>query len=174
MTARPGLMDPPRPICLRADDSTAEPRVLTHPGFSSATSVCDQHPLFSVSLSGFLPTCPSGQSEPPSEAQCLHSCHLPGHTWTSTSLSVLDDLAWCLEILLSDSGLRYSRLGGHQTLPDSTPAAPWGGLRAPNQEEITTRERSPRPALATSRLANVGLRDPGNGLLLLSSCCCWC
>ena len=173
MTARPGLMDPPRPICLRADDSTAEPRVLTHPGFS-ATSVCDQHPLFSVSLSGFLPTCPSGQSESPSEAQCHHSCHLPGHTWTSTSLSVLDDLAWCLEILLSDSGLRYSRLGGHQTLPDSTPAAPWGGLRAPNQEEITTRERSPRPALTTSRLANVGLRDPGNGLLLLSSCCCWC
>ena len=49
----------PRPICLRGDNSAAEPRVLTHPS-CSATSVCNQHPLFSVSLSGLLPTFPSG------------------------------------------------------------------------------------------------------------------
>ena len=93
----------PQPIRLRADDSAAEPCVLTHPG-CLATSVCNQHPLFSVSLSGFLPTFPSG-SEPPTEAQHHCSRCLPGHTWTSTSLSVLDNLAGCLEILPSDSGL---------------------------------------------------------------------
>lgn len=96
----------PRPICLQGDNSAAEPRVLTHPS-CSATSVCNQHPLFSVSLSGLLPTFPSGRSEPPTEAQCCRSHCLPGHTWTSTSLSVLDAFARCLEILPSDSGLLH-------------------------------------------------------------------
>ena len=94
----------PQPIRLRGDDSAAEPRVLTHTS-CSATSVCNQHPLFSVSLSGFPPTVPSGRSEPPAEAQHRCSRRLPGHTWTSTSLNVLDNLAGCLEILPSDSGL---------------------------------------------------------------------